>query len=89
LYMFRRNAEVVGGACGCWPCCANAGAASDDPTNAITKSLFIMRAILPYDFADRAVLLIEKEHAVLRPSTEAEVRALGCGSLLRRVLLAD
>src|SRR5258705_257931 len=89
LYMLRRNADVVGGACGCWPCCAKAGAASDVPSNAIVKSLFIMRAILSHHLANRAVLLVQQEHAILRPSTEPEIRAFGGGALLRRVLLAD
>src|SRR6267142_73710 len=63
LYMLRRNAEVVGGACGGWPCCANAGVASDAPRSASTNSLFFMREILPHDLANRSVLLVEQEAA--------------------------
>ena len=60
LYRLRRNAAVVGGPCSC-PRWAKAGAASDDARMEITNSLFIMRAILPHDLADRAVLFIEQE----------------------------
>src|SRR5437773_5355960 len=71
LYMLRRNAEVVGGACGCWPC-ANVGPASDTAAIAVTKSLFIMRAILPHDLANRPVLFVQEEHPILRSSTKAQ-----------------
>src|SRR6266513_1979612 len=60
LYMLRRNPEVVGGAWACWPC-AKTGTASEVPSNAIANSLFIMRAILPHDLADRSVLLVQQE----------------------------
>ena len=44
---------------------------------------------LPNDLANRAVLLVEEEHAIVGSSTESQIGAVGGRSLLRAVLLLD